>query len=108
MFQQIKSRFSVRKNKAYGICSVFLGLAILTLGTSGLTVKADEVPASPTEVLVTSPSDSQPTETGMTESPRGKVAEAVTAAEQVAPESAPTTTLAAADQPLALAEPTSP
>lgn len=28
MFQQIKGRFSVRKNKAYGICSVFLGLAI--------------------------------------------------------------------------------
>ncbi|MCL6221572.1 fibrinogen-binding adhesin SdrG C-terminal domain-containing protein [Streptococcus dysgalactiae subsp. equisimilis] len=108
MFQQIKSRFSVRKNKAYGICSVFLGLAILTLGTSGLTVRADEVTASPTEVLVTLPSDSQSTETGMTESPQGTAAEAVTAAEQVAPESAPTTTLAAADQPLALAEPASP
>ncbi|MEC4577071.1 SdrD B-like domain-containing protein [Streptococcus dysgalactiae] len=108
MFQQIKSRFSVRKNKAYGVCSVFLGLAILTLGTSGLTVKADEVTASPTEVLVTLPSDSQSTETGMTESPQGTAAEAVTAAEQVAPESAPTTTLAAADQPLALAEPASP
>ncbi|MCL6221574.1 Ig-like domain-containing protein [Streptococcus dysgalactiae] len=41
MFEREKSRFSIRKNKCYGACSVFLGLTILTLAMAGGNVKAD-------------------------------------------------------------------
>ncbi|WP_218655298.1 hypothetical protein, partial [Streptococcus dysgalactiae] len=41
MFKREKSRFSIRKNKCYGACSVFLGLTILTLTMVGGNVKAD-------------------------------------------------------------------
>ncbi|WP_196772324.1 SdrD B-like domain-containing protein [Streptococcus dysgalactiae] len=43
MFEREKNRFSIRKNKCYGACSVFLGLTILTLAMAGGNVKAEEV-----------------------------------------------------------------
>ncbi|MGP6388275.1 SdrD B-like domain-containing protein [Streptococcus dysgalactiae] len=43
VFEREKSRFSIRKNKCYGACSVFLGLTILTLAMAGGNVKAEEV-----------------------------------------------------------------
>ncbi|MSU87104.1 LPXTG cell wall anchor domain-containing protein [Streptococcus dysgalactiae subsp. dysgalactiae] len=43
VFEREKNRFSIRKNKCYGACSVFLGLTILTLAMAGGNVKAEEV-----------------------------------------------------------------
>ncbi|MDO5365302.1 MAG: MucBP domain-containing protein [Streptococcus dysgalactiae] len=52
MFEREKSRFSIRKNKCYGTCSVFLGLTILTLAMAGGEVKADS-PVSAEEAPTT-------------------------------------------------------
>ncbi|WP_185952452.1 MucBP domain-containing protein [Streptococcus dysgalactiae] len=51
MFEREKSRFSIRKNKCYGACSVFLGLTILTLAMAGGNVKAEEVNGEQTSEL---------------------------------------------------------
>ncbi|WP_231118436.1 Ig-like domain-containing protein, partial [Streptococcus dysgalactiae] len=50
-----RSRYSIRKNKCYGACSVFLGLTILTLAMAGGNVKAEEVGASNTPTSVEQP-----------------------------------------------------
>ncbi len=55
VFEREKSRFSIRKNKCYGACSVFLGLTILTLAMAGGNVKAEEVGASNTPTSVEQP-----------------------------------------------------
>lgn len=58
MFKREKNRFSIRKNKRYGACSVFLGLIILTLVVTGEDVKADVVTGeqnNPTNVIVGNP-----------------------------------------------------
>ncbi|WP_347096740.1 MucBP domain-containing protein [Streptococcus dysgalactiae] len=55
MFKRERSRYSIRKNKCYGACSVFLGLAILTLAMAGGNVKAEEVGASNTPTSVEQP-----------------------------------------------------
>lgn len=58
VFEREKSRFSIRKNKCYGACSVFLGLAILTLATAGGNVKADSavsVEGAPTALTLVAP-----------------------------------------------------
>ncbi|MGT2891492.1 Ig-like domain-containing protein [Streptococcus dysgalactiae] len=55
MFKRERSRYSIRKNKCYGACSVFLGLTILTLAMAGGNVKAEEVGASNTPTSVEQP-----------------------------------------------------
>ncbi len=55
VFKRERSRYSIRKNKCYGACSVFLGLAILTLAMAGGNVKAEEVGASNTPTSVEQP-----------------------------------------------------
>ncbi|MGJ0022301.1 Ig-like domain-containing protein [Streptococcus dysgalactiae] len=58
MFKREKNRFSIRKNKRYGACSVFLGLIILTLAVTGGDVNADVVTEplnSSTNVIAESP-----------------------------------------------------
>lgn len=55
VFKRERSRYSIRKNKCYGACSVFLGLTILTLAMAGGNVKAEEVGASNTPTSVEQP-----------------------------------------------------
>ncbi|XHV66548.1 MucBP domain-containing protein [Streptococcus dysgalactiae subsp. equisimilis] len=55
MFKRERSRYSIRKNKCYGACSVYLGLTILTLAMAGGNVKAEEVGASNTPTSVEQP-----------------------------------------------------
>ncbi|MQA58753.1 LPXTG cell wall anchor domain-containing protein [Streptococcus dysgalactiae] len=55
VFKRERSRYSIRKNKCYGACSVFLGLTILTLAMAGGNVKAEEVGTSNTPTLVEQP-----------------------------------------------------
>lgn len=78
MFKREKNRFSIRKNKRYGACSVFLGLIILTLAVTGGNVNADVVTEPLTnstnliaESPVASPEESSAViaETPMTEQP---------------------------------------
>ncbi|WP_268736873.1 MucBP domain-containing protein [Streptococcus dysgalactiae] len=64
-----RSRYSIRKNKCYGACSVFLGLTILTLAMAGGNVKADSAvsvegePAVSTLVALEGTAQHLPTET---------------------------------------------
>ncbi|MGT2859089.1 MucBP domain-containing protein [Streptococcus dysgalactiae subsp. equisimilis] len=69
MFKRERSRYSIRKNKCYGACSVFLGLTILTLAMAGGNVKADSAvsvegePAVSTLVALEGTAQHLPTET---------------------------------------------
>ncbi|MGX8231351.1 MucBP domain-containing protein [Streptococcus dysgalactiae] len=69
MFKRERSRYSIRKNKCYGACSVFLGLTILTLAMAGGNVKADSAvsvegePAVSTLVAPEGTAQHLPTET---------------------------------------------
>ncbi|SUN63844.1 hypothetical mucus binding protein [Streptococcus dysgalactiae subsp. equisimilis] len=69
VFKRERSRYSIRKNKCYGACSVFLGLTILTLAMAGGNVKADSAvsvegePAVSTLVAPEGTAQHLPTET---------------------------------------------
>ncbi|SUN66456.1 hypothetical mucus binding protein [Streptococcus dysgalactiae subsp. equisimilis] len=69
VFKRERSRYSIRKNKCYGACSVFLGLTILTLAMAGGNVKADSAvsvegePAVSTLVALEGTAQHLPTET---------------------------------------------
>lgn len=69
VFKRERSRYSIRKNKCYGACSVFLGLTILTLAMAGGNVKADSAvsvegePAVSTLVAPEGAAQHLPTET---------------------------------------------
>ncbi|MGJ0022614.1 hypothetical protein [Streptococcus dysgalactiae] len=69
VFKRERSRYSIRKNKCYGACSVFLGLTILTLAMAGRNVKADSAvsvegePAASTLVAPEGTAQHLPTET---------------------------------------------
>ncbi|KPJ21826.1 MucBP domain-containing protein [Streptococcus phocae] len=90
MFKKETLRFSIRKNKIYGTCSVFLGLALVGMATA-TSISAEEAIAQPTEQLtpkpVDAPSNSAPaTEPAPDPTPPSPVATNVAPSEAVVAE----------------------